>query len=112
VLAVTGYFRLPLASHGLLMATGASALLGMLGTAIASIIFYMLVKKSGIIFASLVTYGIPFVALGWGVWYGEEINLMQVTGLLVILTGVYLANAQWPQMVVTRLGKVKQDAAP
>jgi drug/metabolite transporter (DMT)-like permease len=51
-----------------------------------------LVKRAGALFASMVTYGIPFVAIGWGIWGGEQVNLIQVTCCGIILVGVYLAN--------------------
>lgn len=70
----------------------ASVLLGVFGTAIASILFYELMKKAGALFASMVTYGIPFVALFWGVLDGETIGWQQAGCLLLILSGVYLAN--------------------
>jgi drug/metabolite transporter (DMT)-like permease len=91
VLGVTGFFQLNFTSD-ILVSTGASTLLGVLGTAIASIVFYQLMKKAGPVFASMVTYGIPFIALGWGVAAGENIHLPQLAGLGVILIGVYLAN--------------------
>jgi drug/metabolite transporter (DMT)-like permease len=74
------------------MSTIASSVLGILGTALASVLFYILVKKAGGLFASLVTYGIPFVAILWGVYYGEKVTYMQVIALGIILFGVYLAN--------------------
>lgn len=92
VLFFTGYFELPLAEKDYWVSTGAATLLGVMGTAVATILFYMLLKKAGAIFASMVTYGIPFVALAWGLAAGEPVNLQQVAGLAVILTGVYLAN--------------------
>ncbi len=92
VLVFTGYFRLPLTQPGLLVSTGASAILGIMGTAVASVFFYMLVKRAGILFTSMVTYAIPFVAIGWGLWYGERITLPALACLLIILSGVYLVN--------------------
>ncbi len=74
------------------MSTFASIILGVMGTALASIIFYMLVKRAGTLFASLVTYGIPFVAIGWGLLFGESISILQIACLLIILAGVYLVN--------------------
>jgi drug/metabolite transporter (DMT)-like permease len=94
VLTATGYFALPLSNKNMLIATAASVMLGVLGTALATILFYVLVKRTGIVFASLVTYGIPFVATGWGLVYGEKISAMQIAAMLVILVGVYLANLQ------------------
>ena len=92
VLVYTGYFRLPFGDSGVLASTGYSALLGIFGTAVASIIFYMLVKRAGAVFASMVTYGIPVVANFWGLVYGEEVGWKQVSCLLIILAGVYVAN--------------------
>jgi drug/metabolite transporter (DMT)-like permease len=92
VLFFTGYFQLPLTEVTYLKATGASALLGAAGTAVASVLFYMLVKRAGALFSSMVTYGIPFIAILWGVYYGETVTLMQVLSLAVILAGVYIAN--------------------
>ncbi len=91
VLYFTGYFKLQF-SHGILVSTGYAFLLGIGGTAIASVIFYMLIKRAGAVFASMVTYLIPIVAIIWGYFYGEVIGWKQVGGLMVILAGVYLAN--------------------
>lgn len=92
VLMATGYFNLSFSDKGVLLSTGAAALLGIFGTAVASVIFYMLVKRAGAIFASMVTYGIPVVAIIWGVIYKEEIGWKQVLCLILILAGVYVAN--------------------
>jgi drug/metabolite transporter (DMT)-like permease len=92
ILYATGYFSLPLNHTPILLATLASCVLGVMGTAVASIIFYMLVKRAGALFATMVTYGIPFVAVMWGVYYGEEITVLQVSCLGIILAGVYMVN--------------------
>jgi drug/metabolite transporter (DMT)-like permease len=54
----------------------------------------MLVKKAGALFAAMVTYGIPFIAIIWGVIYGEQVTIIQVACLGVILSGVYLENGK------------------
>jgi drug/metabolite transporter (DMT)-like permease len=92
ILLFSGFFSLPLTEHGHLLSLGASALLGVMGTAVATILFYMLVKRAGVIFTSMVTYGIPFVAVFWGVIYGEHITLIQLGCMGIILLGVYLTN--------------------
>ena len=92
VLIFTGYFSMQLGNKAILVATGASVLLGLVGTAIATITFYILVKRAGIIFASMVTYGIPFVAIGWGIYYGENFGWLQFLCLIVILAGVYYTH--------------------
>ncbi len=43
-----------------------AATLGIVGSAIATAIFYILIKRAGSLFASLVTYSIPFVGIFWG----------------------------------------------
>lgn len=66
--------------------------LGLVGSAVATIIFYALIKKAGGLFASLVTYAIPVVAIFWGFIYNEDITAVQLGCLGIILAGVYLAN--------------------
>lgn len=100
ILLFTGYFNLPLTDPGVLYSTGHAALLGILGTAIASIIFYVLVKKAGAVFASMVTYGIPVIANFWGIIYGEEVGWKQFGCLFLILIGVYLANRKVTNSIV------------
>ena len=69
-----------------------TAILGVVGSAIATVLFYMLIKKAGGIFASLVTYAVPFIGILWGMLDGERITIKQVACLGIILFGVYLAN--------------------
>lgn len=92
ILSMSGFFHLPLHETGFIQAVSASAVLGVFGTAIASVLFYMLVKSAGTLFASLVTYGIPFVAIVWGFIYHESITFLQIVCLGIILAGVYLVN--------------------
>ena len=66
--------------------------LGLLGSAAATVIFYALIKKAGGLFASLVTYAIPIVAIFWGLLYNESVGIVQFGCLGIILAGVYLAN--------------------
>jgi drug/metabolite transporter (DMT)-like permease len=87
-----GFLQLPFDESATFFAIINSVMLGIAGTAIATALFYMLVKKAGGLFASLVTYGIPFIALGWGFVFGESITILQVGCLGIILCGVYLAN--------------------
>ena len=92
VLWADGFFNHSFTKKEVLWSVGASAVLGVFGTAIASVLFYMLMKRAGALFSSMVTYGIPFVAVGWGLIYGESVTLLQLLGLLIILSGVYIAN--------------------
>lgn len=92
VLAINGFFQHSFDSSSVIKAVGAGALLGIFGTAIASVLFYMLMKRAGALFSSMVTYGIPFVAVFLGVLAGETVTALQIVGLLIILSGVYIAN--------------------
>ena len=47
-------------------------LLGVVGSAIATALFYMLIKRAGGLFASLVTYGIPVVGIFWGLFLAKQ----------------------------------------
>lgn len=92
VLYFTGYFKEDIFGNIMLVSTGYTILLGVVGTAAASVIFYMLIKRAGVIFSSMVTYVIPVVAVFWGILYGEIIGWKQIVCLIIILAGVYVAN--------------------
>jgi drug/metabolite transporter (DMT)-like permease len=92
VLYFTGYFKMDFTNPLVVHSTLTSAVLGMVGTSMASILFYYLVKKAGVLFGSLVTYGIPVVAVAWGLIYGESLAPLQLLCLAVILLGVYIVN--------------------
>lgn len=92
VLYFTGYFNLPLGESKYIIATLSSAVLGIFGTTVASVLFYYLIQKAGYLFASMVTYGIPFIAQFWGWVNGEHVDIYRILGLFVILGGIYLAT--------------------
>ena len=87
-----GFFDLDFSNQALHWPIIAAIMLGIAGSAIATALFYILVQRAGGLFASLVTYGIPFVALFWGFIYGEKITVPEIICLGIILLGVYLAN--------------------
>ena len=92
VLYFTDFFNNDFSNPVVLHSTIAGGVLGMIGTSMASILFYYLVKKAGILFGSLVTYGIPVVAVAWGIGFGESLAPLQIFCLGVILFGVYIVN--------------------
>ncbi|MEX2597979.1 MAG: DMT family transporter [Salibacteraceae bacterium] len=89
--------------HDALIGLGYLAVLGVIGTAIAVIIFNRLIKETTAVFASSVTYLIPVVALGWGLIDGENITLDQSLYLLLILGGIFLINSGAPGRLINRL---------
>ncbi len=92
VLYFTGYFNNNFNDPIVIRSLMASSLLGIVGTSLATILFYFLVKRAGILFGSLVTYGIPVIAVAWGLLDGESLSLMQVACLGIILFGVLVVN--------------------
>jgi drug/metabolite transporter (DMT)-like permease len=92
VLWQQGFFQLDFSDSTVQWAIINSSLLGLTASAFATVIFYMLVQRAGGLFASLVTYAIPFVALFWGFLDGEKITVIEIVALCIILLGVYLAN--------------------
>lgn len=73
-------------------AAGYVAILGLLGTALALMLFNKLIQISGALTASSVTYIMPVISVFWGLADGESIGGAQVAGLAAILVGVYVVN--------------------
>ncbi|MEJ2003492.1 MAG: DMT family transporter [Cyclobacteriaceae bacterium] len=71
---------------------GAIFLLGIVGTALALILFNQLVKITTPVFTSSVTYIIPIVAGLWGIIDGEILRPFHFAGMALIILGVYIAN--------------------
>ncbi len=92
VLYYTGYFEENIFSKVMLVSAGYTMVLGVVGTAVASVMFYTLIKRAGVVLSSMVTYAIPVVAVFWGIVYGEIIGWQQIVCLIIILGGVYVAN--------------------
>jgi len=72
------------------------ALLAVVGTSSAVVVFNKLISRSSAIFASSVTYLIPIVAILWGVFDGEIITIHHILAVAIILSGVYLVNKKSP----------------
>lgn len=66
--------------------------LAIVGTSLANIYFNRLIHLSSPVFAASVTYTIPLVAVVWGFWDGETINIYQLIGGAIVLFGVWLVN--------------------
>lgn len=68
------------------------AVLGIIGTGIANVLFYKLIQISSPVFATSVTYLIPVVAFFWGLLDNEMLTPVQFMGAFIILIGVYLSS--------------------
>jgi drug/metabolite transporter (DMT)-like permease len=67
--------------------------LGVIGTAVAFVLYYSLITETGAGRASLVGYAIPPIALAYGATLlGETITAASIIGLILILLGVGIAG--------------------
>ena len=71
---------------------GYICILAIVGTSLSVILFNVLIKKAGVLFASSCTYLIPVVAVLWGLFDGESVNLAQILSIVAIILSVYLIN--------------------
>lgn len=78
----------PHASQGLIYI----GILSVIGTAVAVVLYNILISNSTLLFASTVTFFIPVFAMLFGVLNGEKITLIQIAAVLLILTGIVIAN--------------------
>ena len=92
LLFYTGFVNTLMHAEGAGVALSYLAFLGVIGTAMALIVFNHLVKITSPIFTSSVTYIIPAVAVGWGLVAGEKLLLGHYGGMVLILVGVYLTT--------------------
>ena len=77
--------------HGKTIA--AVLVLGVVGTAIAYLLFFALIQRAGPNYATLVTYLVPPIALFYGaVFLGESFGAIDFASLGLILVGVALAT--------------------
>ena len=68
-------------------------LLAIVGTGLAILLFIHLVKHQGPLFAGMVTYVIPIIALAWGQFDEEKLTALQLTAMGGVLAMVALV--QW-----------------
>ena len=68
------------------------AVLGVVGTGIANLIFFKIIQISSPVFATSVTYLIPIVAFSWGLLDNETLTPIQFLGGFIILIGVYMSS--------------------
>jgi drug/metabolite transporter (DMT)-like permease len=91
-LLTTDFVPIVTETEGGLRGLGFGAILAIVGTAGALIIFNKLVKDTSAVFASSVTYVIPIFAVLWGVFDDEKFTFLHAISGAVVLLGVYLVN--------------------
>ena len=72
---------------------GYISILAIVGSALSVVVYNTLIKLSGTVFAASCTYLIPIVAIGWGLFDDEVINLFQVLAVIVIIAGIWMINS-------------------
>jgi drug/metabolite transporter (DMT)-like permease len=88
------------------------AVLGLLATACAYLLFFTIVAGAGADYAALVTYLVPPVALVYGaVFLGESVGVAALAGLALILGGVALGT-RTPRGARRRDARVPATQAP
>ena len=90
----TGSFKVLDESPEALVSIGYIAILGVVGTAVAIVLFNRLIQLTSAVTASSVTYLIPVVAFLWGWIDGESLVWQNIVALLFILSGVYLVKTK------------------
>src|SRR5581483_3546830 len=81
--------------------------LGVVGTAVAYLLFFALIQSAGPAYATLVTYLVPPIALAYGaIFLGERFGIYAFVGLALILGGVALATGS------VRLASLRGRRAP
>src|SRR5690554_883267 len=101
ILINSGFFNTFKSNPETWEALGYLGILTILGTAIAIILYYKLIKNTSPIFASTVTYLMPLIAVIWGLLDGEEFTIWYLVGGILIFIGIYLIREKKkkPQLV-------------
>lgn len=87
------------------IAAASVAVLGLLGTGLATVMFYRLIQRRGPLFAGMVTYVVPLGAVGWGWLDAERVTLLQLLGLGAVLSLVVMVQRD----VVRQQGQQEQQ---
>lgn len=73
---------------------GYLAVLSIVGTGLALMLFNHLIQLTSAVFASSVTYFIPVVAVLWGIADGEHFRAGFILWIFLVITGVVLVNTR------------------
>ena len=101
-LTLSALLLLPFAAFGphpaevSVRAWGAVAVLGVVGSGLAYLVFYRLLARVSPTQTTAVTYLLPIWGLFWGALAGEPITALSLLGVAVILSGLVLMNARRP----------------
>ncbi|MDR0227767.1 MAG: DMT family transporter [Flavobacteriaceae bacterium] len=92
VLIASGFFQTIFEHPEALKGIGFVFLLALLGSALANIYYYKLIKDTNATFASSVSLLMPLVAFCWGLLDEEQLGIPQILGGILIITGLYFGR--------------------
>ena len=92
LLFATDFTTVLTSNPGAIGGLGYIAILGVVGSGIAVILYNNLIKTGGVLFAASITYMIPVVAVLWGVADGEAFEPVYLVWIALILLGVFITN--------------------
>jgi drug/metabolite transporter (DMT)-like permease len=84
---------------------GYIAVLSIIGSATALALFYLLIRDTSPVFASIVTYFIPIVATLWGLADNEKLTSSMLISIIFIFAGVYIINR--PDFLKRLISRIK-----
>ena len=97
VLLPLSFFLDPVKEGNVPLAVTSIALLGIASTGLCAWMFYKLVQKHGPLYAGMVAYVIPLVAVGWGYLFdGQRLSRGQIVAMFGIMAMVALVQTEKP----------------
>ena len=90
ILFFSGFFTEFENSTAMWKGLGYVAILTIVGTTLAMMLYYKLIQVTSAVFASSVSYLLPLVAIMWGLLDDEHFSIWFAIGGLLIFAGIYL----------------------
>lgn len=85
------------------------AVLAIIGSAVALVLFNYLLSISNAIFSSAITYLMPIVSVSWGFLDNEPFLWAHIVGMICIFAGIYITNIRktnlTPKSILIRIRK-------
>lgn len=100
ILLFSGFFSDFTGSASQWKGMGYLSILSVVGTALAMLLYFRLIQTTSAVFASMVTYLLPLVAVFWGLLAGERFNIWYALGGLLILAGIYMVQEKNVEEIV------------
>jgi len=88
----TDFLSITIENPDAMLSFGALAVLSVVCTFAANILFFKLIQITEAVFSTTVSYLIPFVALMWGFFDGEYISVFHFLSLGLILGGIIIVK--------------------